>query len=79
MHDWSDDDGSTTVSIPNSPSPDVEDLDAMIMSNQFNKGKLDETDARFQPKGALKGSGGVKRDLSGEIQVSPRKKLKVSK
>jgi type II secretory pathway pseudopilin PulG len=72
--DWSDD-GSTTVSIPNSPSPDVEDLDAMIMSNQFNKGKTDETDLRFLPKAA---KSSAKRDLSGEIQVTPRKKLKAA-
>jgi hypothetical protein len=70
------------VSCPNSPSPDVEDLDAMIsLSNQFSsgKGKIDETDLRFQPKGTAKSGGsGVKRDLSGEIHATPRKKMKVS-
>lgn len=74
--DWSDD-GSTTVSIPNSPSPDIEDLDAMIISNQFNKNnKTDETDIRFQPK-ATKNTSSVKRDI-GEAQTSPRKKQKTS-
>jgi hypothetical protein len=74
--DWSDD-GSTTVSIPNSPSPDDDDLDAMIMSNQFNK-KNDDDYIKFTTKSATKGGNSIKRESS-DHQVSPRKKMKAAK
>lgn len=78
--EWSDD-GSTTVSIPNSPSPEEDDLDAMIMSNQFNSNKKsnheDELN-KYLPKSASKISSSVKRDLM-DIQMTPRKKLKTAR
>jgi hypothetical protein len=75
---WSDD-GSTTVSIPNSPSPEEEDdLDAMIMSNQFNKKNDSEDLTKFQPKSAQKIPSSVKRELS-DHQITPRKKLKTAR
>lgn len=77
--EWSDD-GSTTVSIPNSPSKsDDEDLDAMILSNQFNVKKNDSEDlSKFQPKSAQKIPSSVKRELS-DHQITPRKKLKTAR
>jgi hypothetical protein len=74
-HEWSDD-GSTTVSIPCSPSHDEEDLEAMILSNPFNK-KTDEDFSKFQAKATKLGSA-LKRD-AGDHQNTPRKKLKTSK
>lgn len=66
-------DGSTTVSIPNSPRSEDEDLDAMIMSNQFNK--MTEDFGKFH-KTPGKLASGLKRD-GGEHQGSPRtKKMK---
>ena len=75
VEEWSD--GSTTVSIPNSPSrSEDEDLDAMIMSNQFNK--MNEDYGKFNKTPGKLGSG-LKRD-AGEHhhhQGTPRtKKIK---
>ncbi|KAL7043110.1 hypothetical protein ACKWTF_001396 [Chironomus riparius] len=75
-HDWSDD-GSTTVSIPNSPSPEEDDLDAMIMSNQFNRKSQDETDLSKFIKTVAKLGSAVKRELS-DPAVTPKKKQKLS-
>lgn len=75
--EWSDD-GSTTVSIPNSPSHEEDDLDAMIMANQFNKKNESEDLTKFQPKSANKIPSSVKRDLS-DHQTTPRKKLKTAR
>lgn len=77
--EWSDD-GSTTVSIPNSPSPEEDDLDAMIMSNQFSGSKKNHEDEmnKFQPKSATKIPSSVKRDLM-DLQMTPRKKLKTAR
>lgn len=75
--DWSDD-GSTTVSIPNSPSPEEDDLDAMIMSNQFNRKSQDETDLSKFIKTVAKLGSAVKRELSDPV-VTPKKKQKLSK
>jgi histone deacetylase complex subunit SAP130 len=75
-HDWSDD-GSTTVSIPNSPSPEEDDLDAMIMSNQFNRKSQDETDLSKFIKTVAKLGSAVKRELS-DPAVTPKKKQKIS-
>lgn len=77
--EWSDD-GSTTVSIPNSPSPEEDDLDAMIMSNQFSNKKSNHEDElnKYLPKSASKISSSVKRDLM-DIQMTPRKKLKTAR
>ncbi|XP_070492329.1 histone deacetylase complex subunit SAP130-B isoform X2 [Chironomus tepperi] len=74
--DWSDD-GSTTVSIPNSPSPEEDDLDAMIMSNQFNRKSQDETDLSKFIKTVAKLGSAVKRELSDQA-VTPKKKQKIS-
>jgi hypothetical protein len=61
--EWSD--GSTTVSIPNSPNRSEEDdLDAMIAHNQFNK-----TPSKVSA---------VKREAGEHQQVTPRKKMKQS-
>jgi hypothetical protein len=69
--EWSD--GSTTVSIPNSPRSE-DDLDAMIMSNQFNK--MSEDFGKFTSnKTPMKQGSGVKRD-AGDHQLTPRKKMK---
>jgi hypothetical protein len=68
--EWSD--GSTTVSIPNSPRSE-DDLDAMIMSSQF--GKMSEDFSGFKVKTPVKGGSGVKRD-AGDNQLTPRKKMK---
>lgn len=67
--EWSD--GSTTVSIPNSPRSEEDDLDAMIMSNQFNK--IGEEFAKFTNKSPGKIGSGVKRD-AGDHQMTPRSK-----
>lgn len=75
--DWSDD-GSTTVSIPNSPSPEEDDLDAMIMSNQFNRKSQDETDFTKFIKSVAKLGSAVKRELS-DAAMTPKKKIKISK
>lgn len=70
--EWSD--GSTTVSIPNSPRSEEDDLDAMIMSNQFNK--INEDFPKFTSKTPGKVGSGMKRD-AGEHQMTPRtKKMK---
>lgn len=69
--EWSD--GSTTVSIPNSPRSE-DDLDAMIMSAQF--GKMSEDFGVFKSKTPVKSGSGVKRD-AGDHQLTPRKKMKV--
>jgi hypothetical protein len=75
--DWSDD-GSTTVSIPNSPSPEEDDLDAMIMSNQFNRKSQDETDLSKFIKTVAKLGSAMKRESSDPV-VTPKKKQKISK
>lgn len=78
--EWSDD-GSTTVSIPNSPSPEEDDLDAMIMSNQFSGGKKshdDDVNKFTTAKSATKIPSSVKRDLM-DSQITPRKKLKTAR
>lgn len=75
--EWSDD-GSTTVSIPNSPEPDEDDLDAMIMENLFNN-KKNEDLSKFLPKSATKMPSNVKRDLSEHMSATPRKKLKTAR
>lgn len=68
--DWSD--GSTTVSIPNSPRSEEDDLDAMIMSNQFNKSHEDF--GKFTNKTTpSKFGSGMKRDAS-DHQMTPRSK-----
>lgn len=76
LDEWSD--GSTTVSIPNSPNRSEEDdLDAMILSNQFNK--MSEEFVKFAGIGKSPGKlgSGVKRDAGDHHVGSPRqKKLK---
>lgn len=66
VDEWSD--GSTTVSIPNSPRSEDEDLDAMI---QFNK--IGEEFSKFSNKTPVKLGSGTKREAS-EHQLTPRNK-----
>ncbi|CAO1344398.1 unnamed protein product [Diamesa hyperborea] len=77
VDDWSSD-GSTTVSIPNSPSQEEDDLDAMIMSNRFKKA-TDDVDGPFSKFSHVKnlnkpGPGGFKREAPDA--TSPRKKIR---
>lgn len=67
VDEWSD--GSTTVSIPNSPNRSEEDLDAMILSSQFSKSNEDFS--KYKPVG--KAGSGMKRE-AGDHQNSPRSK-----
>lgn len=69
-NEWSD--GSTTVSIPNSPTPEEDDLDALIMSNQFKK--TDEDYGKFISKTPAKQGSGIKRENND--QMTPGKKAK---
>lgn len=72
VDDWSD--GSTTVSIPNSPRSEDDELDAMIMSNQYNKMSDDYT--KYNSKTPTKMGSGHKRE-AGDHHGTPRtKKLK---
>lgn len=64
--EWSD--GSTTVSIPNSPRSEEDDLDAMI---QFNK--IGEEFGKFINKTPVKTGSGVKREAN-DHQMTPRSK-----
>lgn len=71
VDEWSD--GSTTVSIPNSPRSEDEDLDAMIMSNQFNK--MNDDYGKFNKTPNKLGSG-LKRDLGDHPGTPRNKKMK---
>ncbi|CRK86292.1 CLUMA_CG000008, isoform A [Clunio marinus] len=73
--DWSD--GSTTVSIPNSPRSEDEDLDALIMSNQFNK--VNEEIGKFLNKTPAKINSAVKRESSEQQAIPRTKKLKTER
>lgn len=66
-------DRSTTISIPNSPRSEDEDLDAMIMSNQFNK--ISEDFMKFtNNKTPGKLGSGVKRDAADHHPNTPKSK-----
>lgn len=70
--EWSD--GSTTVSIPNSPRSDDEDLEEAILNNVFNLKSND--DMKFVKSPAKISNSGMKRE-GGDINSStPRKKIK---
>lgn len=69
VDEWSD--GSTTVSIPNSPRSEEDDLDAMILHNQFNK--MSEEFVKFANKSPGKSGVATKRE-AGDHGGSPRTK-----
>lgn len=80
VDEWSD--GSTTVSIPNSPRSEDDDLDAMIQFNKIGEefaklNKIGEEFAKFN-KTPIKLGGGMKRD-AGDHPMTPRsvKKIKL--
>lgn len=77
MHGDLSDDGSTTVSIPNSHSPEEEDLEELIRSNPFNRKSTDETDISKYIKSVAKFDRAVKRELPDPV-TTPKKKPKLS-
>lgn len=67
--EWSD--GSTTVSIPNSPRSEEDDLDAMI---QFSK--IGEELGKYVNKTPVKSGSGVKREANDHPMTPRSKKIK---
>jgi hypothetical protein len=70
--EWSD--GSTTVSIPNSPRSDDEDLEEAILNNVFNLKNNEEI--KFVKSPAKITNSGIKREANDTISSTPRKKMK---